>query len=263
MIYSKGDRDGGILSQEEALHLIELAQNGDEKAKNILVNKNLGLVKSVVRGFVNRGYESEDLFQIGCIGLIKAIQKFDTSFDVKFSTYAVPMIMGEIKRFLRDDGMIKVSRSLKQTASKAKYAKEKLSNKFGREPTIQEISDEINIDKEDIVLALDSNYQPDYLYDVIHQKDGSPIYLIDRIGIEEDDEKDLVDKLVLKEILSRLKPRDRQIIILRYFKDKTQTEIADILGISQVQVSRIEKKVLEEMKNMLSKAWISCLTFLH
>ncbi|TAH63684.1 MAG: RNA polymerase sporulation sigma factor SigF [Gottschalkiaceae bacterium] len=243
----------GLLSHSETIDLINKAQQGDEDAQTLLVNHNLGLVKSVLKRFLNRGQEPEDLFQLGCIGLLKAIQKFDVNYDVKFSTYAVPMIIGEIKRFLRDDGIIKVSRSLKQTAMKANIAKEKLSKELGREPNIQEISDEICVDKEEIVMALDSNTHPDYLYDVVHQNDGSPIHLIDRIMTSENEDVEVLDKLTLKQILGGLKPRDRQIIIMRYFKDKTQTEIANMLGISQVQVSRIEKRVLQDMKNMLTK----------
>ncbi|SDZ15420.1 RNA polymerase, sigma subunit, RpoX/SigF [Proteiniborus ethanoligenes] len=243
----------GLLSHSETIDLINKAQQGDEDAQTLLVNHNLGLVKSVLKRFLNRGQEPEDLFQLGCIGLLKAIQKFDVNYDVKFSTYAVPMIIGEIKRFLRDDGIIKVSRSLKQTAMKVNIAKEKLSKELGREPNIQEISDEICVDKEEIVMALDSNTHPDYLYDVVHQNDGSPIHLIDRIMTSENEDVEVLDKLTLKQILGGLKPRDRQIIIMRYFKDKTQTEIANMLGISQVQVSRIEKRVLQDMKNMLTK----------
>lgn len=242
-----------LLSHSETMELIRKAQQGDESAKSMLVSHNLGLVKSILKRFANRGYETEDLFQLGCIGLLKAIQKFDPSYDVKFSTYAVPMIIGEIKRFLRDDGIIKVSRSLKQTAIKANMAKERLSKSLGREPSIQEISEEIQVDKEDIVMALDSNQQPDYLYDVIHQNDGSPIHLIDRVMSSESEDVEVLDKITLKQILSQLKPRDKQIIVMRYFKDKTQTEIANMLGISQVQVSRIEKRVLENMKKMLTK----------
>ncbi|MFA5524618.1 MAG: RNA polymerase sporulation sigma factor SigF [Tissierellales bacterium] len=242
-----------LLSHSETMDLIKKAQQGDENAQALLVDHNLGLVKSVLRRFVNRGHEPEDLYQLGCIGLLKAIQKFDVNFEVKFSTYAVPMIIGEIKRFLRDDGIIKVSRSLKQTAMKANIAKEKLTKELGRDPNIQEIAEEICVDKEDVVMALDSNVQPDYLYDVIHQNDGSPIHLIDRIMSSEDEDVELLDRITIKQILGQLKPRDRQIIIMRYFKDKTQTEIASMLGISQVQVSRIEKRVLQDMKDMLNK----------
>jgi RNA polymerase sporulation-specific sigma factor len=244
-----------ILSHEETIILIQRAQAGDRTAQSILVNHNLGLVRSVLKRFANRGYEREDLFQLGCIGLVKAIEKFDISYEVRFSTYAVPMIIGEIKRFLRDDGIIKVSRSLKQAAGKIKGAKEILFQRLGREPTLQELEDETEISKEDIVMALDSNIQPDYLYDVIHQDDGSPVHLIDKISeTNTEDDTEVVDRLALQEVLSKLKPRERQIIILRYFKDKTQTEIAEVIGISQVQVSRIEKKVLQQLKELLIKA---------
>lgn len=243
-----------LLSHEEMLELINKAHNGDKIAREILVESNFGLVRSVLKTFLNRGYDVEDLFQIGCIGLIKAIDKFDTSFDVKFSTYAVPMIIGEIRRFLRDDGIIKVSRSLKQVAGMAKTAEEKLYKLLGREPTIQEISDEIGVDKEEIAMALESSYQIEYLHDIVHQNEGSPLYLMDKISAEPEEGLSIVDSIVLKDILNSLKARDRQVIILRYFKDKTQTEVAQILGISQVQVSRIEKRIMEDMRKLLSKA---------
>ena len=251
---AKGNRDTELLTHEETMELIKKAQKGNMEAKEKLVKHNIGLIKSVLRGFTNRGYEIEDLFQIGSIGLLKAIEKFDPSYEVKFSTYAVPMIAGEIKRFLRDDGIIKVSRSLKQTANRIKQAQEKLSKKLGREPTIQEISNELDIDREEIVMALEASYHPDYLYDIVHEKEGNPLYLIDKVGLEEDNEKDILDRIVLQELLSQLKERDRQVILLRYFKDKTQMEVADILGISQVQVSRIEKRIIREMKKKLAKA---------
>ncbi len=243
-----------LLSHEETMKLIKEAQEGSKEAKEMLVSSNLGLIRSVLKGFMNRGYEVDDLFQIGSIGLLKAIDKFDSTFEVRFSTYAVPMIMGEIKRFLRDDGLIKVSRSLKQTAARSKGAEENLYKRLGREPTIHEISEEIGIDKEEIVMALEASYNPEYLYDIVHQNDGSPLYLIDKISNEPEDSRDLVDNIILKEMLTKLKPRDRQVIILRYFKDKTQTEVANQLGISQVQVSRIEKKIIEEMRKNLAKA---------
>jgi len=244
-----------ILGHEETMELIVKAQAGDVRAQELLVSHNLGLVRSVIKRFINRGYEKEDLFQLGCIGLIKAIKKFDASFDVRFSTYAVPMIIGEIKRFLRDDGIIKVSRSLKQTASKIKISKEKLTRELGREVTLQEIADDLNIGKEEIVMALDSSIHPEYLYDVIHHDDGSPIHLLDKIGETSNlEDSEVVDRIVLQDVIAKLEPRERQIIVLRYFKDKTQTEIADILGISQVQVSRIEKKILKYMKDVMKKA---------
>lgn len=251
---SSGAVGKGLLSHEETIELIKKSQNGDIYARELLVESNLGLIRSVLKGFMNRGYEFDDLFQIGSIGLIKAIDKFDNSFDVKFSTYAVPMIIGEIKRFLRDDGIIKVSRSLKQIANMAKSAEERLSKMLGREVAIQEISDEIGVEKEEIIMALESSYQPEYLYDVVHQNDGSPLYLIDKLSDENDEVGDLVDTLLLKDVLNQLKPRDRQVIVLRYFQDKTQIEVAKLLGISQVQVSRIEKRIIDDMRKFLAKA---------
>ena len=249
-----GGEGNKLLSHKETIELIKKAQSGDNKARDKLVESNLGLVRSVLRGFLNRGHDVDDLFQIGSIGLIKAIDKFDLSYDVKFSTYAVPMIIGEIKRFLRDDGIIKVSRSLKQIAGVAKQAGEKLYKLLGREPTIQEISDEIGVEKEKIVMALESSYQPEYLYKIVHQNDGSPLYLIDKISLEENEPIDVLDNIILKEVISQLKPRDRQVIVLRYFQDKTQVEVANTLGISQVQVSRIEKRIIGDMRKFLAKA---------
>lgn len=251
---SSSSSKNALLSHEETMQLILEAQEGNMEAKETLVSSNLGLIHSVLRGFMNRGYEVDDLFQIGSIGLLKAIEKFDNSFGVRFSTYAVPMIMGEIKRFLRDDGLIKVSRSLKQIAARAKGAEEELFKKFGRDPTIQEISDEIEVSKEEIVMALEASYQPDYLHGIVHQNDGSPLYLIDKISDEKEDAEDIIDNIMLKDMLSQLKPRDKQVIILRYFKDQTQTEVSKQLGISQVQVSRIEKRIIEEMRKNLAKA---------
>lgn len=251
---TRGKRKRELLSHEETMELIKKAQKGDQKSREKLVESNIGLVRSVLKGFVNRGHDVEDLFQIGSIGLLKAIDKFDHSFKVKFSTYAVPMIMGEIKRFLRDDGLIKVSRSLKQVAGQAKRAGERLFKENGREPTIEEIAEEIGIDSEEIVMAIESSYQPEYLHSVIHHNDGSPLYLIDKVGMDTFADEDMIDSIILKDILSQLKPRDRQVIILRYFKDQTQTEVAKKLGISQVQVSRIEKRIIGEIRNLMLKA---------
>lgn len=235
----------------DTLELIKLSKNGDKEARDRIVTENVGLVWSIVRRFNNRGHEIEDLFQIGSIGLIKAIDKFDMSFDVKFSTYAVPMITGEIKRFLRDDGMIKVSRSLKETAGKVRITREILNNKLGREPTIDEISSEIGIDTEDIVMALESNAEVESLYKTIYQGDGNAIYLIDKLEQTNDDNDNMIDKLALREIIDSLDQKDRDLIKLRYFMDKTQTDIAKELGISQVQVSRLEKKILRIMREKL------------
>lgn len=240
-------------TQEETMDLIRKSQSGDREAQDILVNSNIGLISVIVKKFLNRGYEYEDLFQIGSIGLIKAIRNFDTSLNVRFSTYAVPMIMGEIKRFLRDDGLIKVSRNMKETAKKVRYAKEALIRRFGREATIEEIAQELCITSEDVVMSLDSLNAPEYLYEVIHQDDGSPVLLIDKIKSDDNDYGgDLIDKVALKELINTLEPKARQVILLRYFKDLTQNQIAERLGISQVQVSRIEKKVLEYMRKVMS-----------
>ena len=201
----------------------------------------------------NRGHEPDDLFQIGTIGLIKAIDKFDFSFKVKFSTYAVPMIIGEIKRYLRDDGMIKVSRSLKETSVKIKRSREMLTNKFGREPTIEEVCDELNLDREDVIMALESNTEVESLNKTIYRGDGNSIYLIDKLeGNDEDESEQVVDKLTLRETIKSLDEKDQKIILLRYFQDKTQTDIAKELGISQVQVSRLEKKILAKLREKMN-----------
>lgn len=240
------------LFNKGTLELIKKAKSGDRYVQSILVEKNIGLVWSIVRRFQNRGYESEDIFQIGCIGLIKAINKFDDSFNVKFSTYAVPMIIGEIKRFLRDDGMIKVSRSLKELANKTRITKEIMTKEFGREPSINEVSERLNIPKEEIVMALEASYNPESLYSTIGDGENSSMLLIDRIDNERNDnEVDLVDRIDLRNVLETLKPREKQIIILRYYKEKTQSQIAKMLGISQVQVSRIEKKILEDIRKKI------------
>ena len=191
----------------------------------------------------------EDLFQIGSIGLLKAIDKFDLSYDVKFSTYAVPMITGEIKRFLRDDGMIKVSRSLKEIAYKAKTAKEMMNNRLGREPTIDELAEELGICVEELAVALESGAEVESIYKTIYHGDGNTISLIDKIEETENDNEKLLNRLVLQELISALEPQEKRIITMRYFLDKTQTEIAKELGISQVQVSRLEKKILKSMRD--------------
>ena len=238
---------------DHTLELILRAQKGDEKAKNQLVNENMGLVWSLVRRFVGRGYELEDLFQIGSIGLIKSIDKFDLNFNVKFSTYAVPMIVGEIKRFLRDDGMLKVSRSLKETAYKARILKEELVKELNREPTISEIAAGLDMEVEEVAYALESGAEVESLNAIIYQGDGKPVTLSEKIDEAPTVQNNLIDKMLLAEIIERLLPIERELITLRYFEDRTQTEIAEALKISQVQVSRIEKRVLKKMKLMLDK----------
>ena len=237
----------------DTLELIKLAHQGDKEARDTIVNENIGLVWSVVRRFSNRGHDLEDLFQIGSIGLLKAIDKFDLKFDVKFSTYAFPMITGEIKRFLRDDGMIKVSRSLKEMSYKAKCSKEQLSYKLGREPTIEEIAVDLNVNSEELVMAMESASEVESLYKTIYQGDGNSIYLIDKIDESTCDNDEILDKIVLSDAINSLDEKEKNIIMLRYFKDKTQSEIAKEIGISQVQVSRLEKKILKTMRDKIEK----------
>lgn len=231
---------------DDTKRLIELAQQGDAEAKERLIEENSGLIWSVVRKFRGRGCETDDLFQIGAIGLIKCIDKFDASFDVKFSTYAVPMIMGEIRRFLRDDGMIKVSRPLKETAVKAKFLREQLTSEYGEEPTVSELAEKMGIDTETLVEALDSSREVESIFKTVYRSDGSPVYLIDRLCQGNTD--DIADSITLRQILVELEPKERQLIFLRYFKDKTQSETAREIGISQVQVSRMEKKIINRLR---------------
>ena len=231
--------------------LLSLAKKGDNDAMNKLIELNLPLVASISKKFLNRGYEYEDIFQIGSIGLVKAINNFDLNFNVKFSTYAVPMIIGEIKRFLRDDGMIKVSRNVKSLARKIHFYKEELTSKLKRSPTIDELAEYAGVEKEEIVFAIESSNTLQYLYDTIHQDDGAPVLLIDKLSEKSSEDTNLIEKIALKDALRSLDEKARQIIMLRYFKDKTQVQVAKMLGISQVQVSRIEKKVLLQMKKKL------------
>ena len=233
------------------LELIARAQAGDNDAAEQLIKENSGLIWSVVKKFTKRGYEPDDLFQIGAIGLLKCIRKFDSSFDVKFSTYAIPMIIGEIKRFLRDDGIIKVSRPMKELATKARYTTEMLTAKNGRQPTINELATEIGVTTEEIIVATEATTDVESLHATIYQGDGSPIFLIDKVAQRAEDKDKSINILALKQLIERLKPKERQVIILRYFQDKTQMEVAKAIGVSQVQVSRIEKKVLQSLKNAL------------
>jgi RNA polymerase sporulation-specific sigma factor len=234
------------LSDEEVKKLIQMSQDGDEEARNRLVRHNIRLVWSVVQRFMNRGYEAEDLFQIGSIGLLKAIDKFDLSYDVKFSTYAVPMIIGEIQRFLRDDGMVKVSRSLKELANRIRKVKDDLAKELGRAPTVQEIADVLHVAPEEIVFAQEANRSPASIHETVYENDGDPITLMDQISDES--EHAWFDTMALREAIDRLNERERLIVYLRYYKDQTQSEVAERLGISQVQVSRLEKKIIRKMR---------------
>lgn len=237
------------LKDHEVKELIKRSQTGDQEARDVIVEKNIRLVWSVVQRFLNRGYDPDDLFQIGCIGLLKSVDKFDLSYDVKFSTYAVPMIIGEIQRFIRDDGTVKVSRSLKELGNKIRKAKDELSKNFGRIPTVGELSEYLDISPEDIVMAQEASRTPSSIHETVFENDGDPITLLDQIddGMEEK----WFDKIALKEAILELEDRERLIVYLRYYKDQTQSEVATRLGISQVQVSRLEKKILQQMKGRM------------
>ena len=239
------------LDDAEVKRLIALSQSGDMRARDTLVNCNMRLVWSVVQRFLNRGYEPEDLFQIGCIGLLKSVDKFDLSFDVKFSTYAVPMIIGEIQRFLRDDGTVKVSRSLKEMANKIRKTKDELAKTLGRIPTVKEIAEELQVTPEEVVFAQEANKPPSSIHETVFENDGDPITLMDQIA-DESQEK-WFDKLALGEAIGTLSERERLIVYLRYFKDQTQSEVASRLGISQVQVSRLEKKILQTIRDQIAQ----------
>lgn len=239
--------------------LIVLSQAGDEEAKRVLVEKNVGLIHHIVKRFLNRGYEADDLFQIGSIGLLKAIDKFDLSYDVQFSTYAVPMITGEIKRFLRDDGLIKVSRSLKENGWKIHQASEALRHDLGHEPTLFQIAEYTKLTRGDIVMALEANEEVESIYQSVYQSDGNEIYLVDKLSSapsggstgEDVEKEEVLNRMLLKQLLESLEERERELIVLRYYKGKTQVEVAKRMGITQVQVSRMEKKILVQMREKI------------
>ena len=234
---------------EEVSVLIAKSQGGDKAAREMLIENNLGLVHAVVRRFYGRGIEAEDLFQIGVIGLMKAIDKFDLSFEVKFSTYAVPLISGEIKRFLRDDGPVKISRTVKENSWKVSKAAAHLQNMLGRDPTIQEIAGEAELSVEEVVVAAESTKTVESIYAIVYQSDGSDMYLLDKMAEKKQDPGDeVVDQLLLKQLLSELDANERKLIYLRFFQNKKQVEVAKIMGITQVQVSRLEKKILLTMR---------------
>lgn len=236
---------------EHTLALITLAHQGDKAARDTLIEENIGLVWSIVRRFQNRGVETEDLFQIGSIGLIKAVDKFDPAYQVQFSTYAVPMIAGEIRRFLRDDGMLKVSRSLKELAGRIYSTKDALEKKNGREPTLYEVARELGVSQEDLVLDMEAATQVESLQQVIYQGEGNDISLMDKLEEEENQSDQVVNRLLLEDMLKSLEGRERQLIYMRYFQEKTQAAIAREMGISQVQVSRLEKKILGKLRKKM------------
>lgn len=258
----------------DVMELLKRARAGDKEARNKIVEENVGLVWNIVKRFSGRGYDADDIFQIGCIGLIKSIDNFDMQFGVKFSTYAVPMITGEIKRFLRDDGMIKVSRTIKENGWKVKKAADTLGQELGRVATVKEIAAVTELEPEDIILALEANSEVDSIYRTVYQSEGKDIYMVDQIvkncqgsasyvassskdsgrgvgfdGSVQDEEKEkLLNHILLNELLDSLNEKERKLIEYRYYKEMTQTEVAKELGISQVQVSRLEKKILKNLR---------------
>ncbi len=234
-----------MAEQEEVLNLIKRAQNGDDEAKSILVERNSPLVKSMLRRYRNKGVEYDDLFQLGCIGLLKAIKNFSEEYDVKFSTYAVPMIIGEIKRYMRDDGYIKISRATKALACKINYYVEELRNRENRSVTIEELASHFEVEPQEIVFAMESTKMPISIYD---KGDDEQVQSIDEKLSEGDKSEQLVDNFIIKEGIRRLTERERKIIILRYYKDKTQSEVAKELNVSQVQISRLESKIIEKLR---------------
>lgn len=240
-----------ILTGEEKEFLFERIKAGDENARELYIKGNLRLVLSVIKRFSASNENVDDLFQIGCIGLMKAIDNFDTTLQVKFSTYAVPMIIGEIRRYLRDNNAIRVSRSLRDTAYKAIYAKENYTKKHLKEPTINEIAEEIGVSKEEIVYAMDAIQSPVSLYDPVYTEGGDALYVMDQISDKKNKEENWVEVISLKEAMKRLDDREKHIIEMRFYEGKTQMEVAAEIGISQAQVSRLEKNALKSMRNYL------------
>ena len=240
------------LSDEEKRELLKRTKEGDSKARQELIDGNLRLVLSIIQRFANRKENMDDLFQVGCIGLIKSIDNFNTELDVKFSTYAVPMIVGEIKRFLRDDGMVKVGRSIKENGFRVKAVREKLTHELGRDPTLEEVSKESGLSSEEVVMALEAGAEVESIYKSVYQADGSEIYLVDKLAVEDKEKETLMNQMLVKQLLDGLGEQERQIITLRFFGEQTQTQVAERLGISQVQVSRLEKKILIGMRQKVT-----------
>lgn len=240
---------------ENSIDSIKKAQAGDKCEMERLIKDNNGLIWSIVKRFANRGYEIEDLYQIGCIGFIKSIKRFDTNFEVKLSTYSVPYILGEIKRFIRDDGPIKVSRSIKELNTKINELKREYLRK-GKEITLEQICKELKIPKEDAIIAMESTNKVESIYVSTNndKNDGKDLTMLDKISTGKNEEEIIANRMVVAQLIKELKDREKEIILLRFFKEKTQMEVAEALGISQVQVSRIEKKILSEMKEKLTSA---------
>ncbi|MEE1278149.1 MAG: RNA polymerase sporulation sigma factor SigG [Acutalibacteraceae bacterium] len=236
-----------VLTEKQKEELLKKVKNGDKCARDTLIGGNLRLVLSVIQRFQNRGENPDDLFQVGCIGLIKSIDNFDITQNVRFSTYAVPMIIGEIRRYLRDNNMVRVSRSIKDTAYKAMQVKESFINKFQREPTVEEIAKELDLPKEDVVIALESVVEPVSLYEPVFSDGGDTIYMLDQIG-DKNNDNNWLDEIALKEAIKGLSEREKKILNLRFMQGKTQMEVSSEIGISQAQVSRLEKGALDKIK---------------
>ena len=239
-----------VLKEDEKIQLLKAMRAGDTTAREKLISGNLKLVLSVIQRFSSRGENPDDLFQIGCIGLIKAIDNFDITLDVRFSTYAVPMIIGEIRRYLRDNSTLRVSRSLKDTAYKAMQSKERLTHEKQREPTVYEIACDLGIERAEVVIALESIVEPVSLYEPVYSDGGDTLYIMDQVG-SANDSGDWIYEILLKQVLEKLSNREKQIVKLRFFEGRTQTEVAQEIGISQAQVSRLEKGVLNQIKNIV------------
>ncbi|MBO4431925.1 MAG: RNA polymerase sporulation sigma factor SigG [Clostridia bacterium] len=237
-----------LMKEAEIENLLKLSNSGDKKAREKLINGNLRLVLSVVKRFTGRGENPDDLFQIGCIGLIKAIDNFDVNQNVRFSTYAVPMIIGEIRRHLRDNSPVRVSRSIKDTAYRAMQVKEQLIDTLKREPTTSEIAEKLGIPREDVVIALESIVEPISLYDPVYSDAGDTVYVLDQIG-DSNDDKNWLDEICLKEAIKNLNDREKRILTLRFMQGKTQMEVSNEIGISQAQVSRLEKNAMDKIKS--------------
>ncbi len=237
-----------VLKESEKTELLADCKKGDKLAREKLINGNLRLILSVIQRFVGRGENLDDLFQVGCIGLIKAIDNFDDSHNVKFSTYAVPMIIGEIRRYLRDNNSIRVSRSIKDTAYRSMQVKEQLTAKLNREPTVAEIAEELQLPVSDIVIALESIVDPVSLYEPIYSDGGDTIYVLDQVG-DNNDDRNWLQEISLREAIKNLNDREKKILSLRFMEGKTQMEVSEEIGISQAQVSRLEKFALEKIKN--------------
>lgn len=236
-----------VLKEDKKLELIKKAHNGDRNARDEMIQGNLKLVLSVIQRFSNRGESLDDLFQVGCMGLIKAIDNFNTDLQVRFSTYAVPMIIGEVRRYLRDNNSVRVSRSLRDTAYKAIQAREKLSNELNREPRVEEIAKELDMNKEDVVIALEAIVEPVSLYEPVYNEGGDAIYVMDQIG-DRNTPDSWMDEIMIKDSIKKLSQREKNILNLRFMLGKTQTEVAKEIGISQAQVSRLEKSALKRIK---------------